>query len=168
MRLGVSVLPTPEARRCVSDVQERGLGQPLVDGPGELGVRALSHPVATLGQPRQEELQVSMNLHIEGGLPVGLSLYQTPTEVSYRIIEGASKVGCGGVEHDVAALSIYYRAWVHELYDPPELTGKDSRNAYLQQKRLDKITALDSYVDSLVEHVRTAPRDGNHPLVTVW
>lgn len=108
-----------------------------------------------------------MNLHIEG-LPVGLSLYQTPTEVSYRIIEGAAKVGRGGVEQDVAALSTYYRAWVHENFDPPELTGKDARNAYLQEKRRLRIATLDNDVDVLVEHVRTAPRHGNHPLVTVW
>ena len=90
---------------------------------------------------------MSMNLRC-----VGWDLCQTPTDVSYALLDvGKAKVGTV-LEKDLAVVEAYGN-WLHAWLDPKPLEGKDARNSYLQNQRLEEIAETEAMVEALRTHV---------------
>lgn len=84
---------------------------------------------------------MSMNLYLRG---YGMIDPQTPSEVTYRLLKK------GNTESILEAVCAYR----HEQLDPPELTGKDARNAYLQSQRDQRIEEIEEGNRRLRDFVR--------------
>lgn len=89
---------------------------------------------------------MSHNLHCTG---FG-HLYQTPTDVTMRLFEAA---GVGTILEQNLNIARAYGEWLHSIYDPKELQGKDARNPYLILQRNEQISELDAHINSLQQFI---------------
>ena len=92
---------------------------------------------------------MSMNIYVEG-YP-GNFPWQTPTSVSYEVVRNLK--GRSPLEQDLEVIE-RLRSWIHGLYDPKPLVGKDARNTYLVQRREEEVQELDNRVNEVVLFIR--------------
>lgn len=91
---------------------------------------------------------MSHNIYIKGypDFP-----WQIPTFHTRTILEKAN--GSNAIAFELIS------KWVHENYDPPELTGKDSRNKFLINRRNNDIKLLNDRLKQIRTFLLTAPHN---------
>lgn len=98
---------------------------------------------------------MSFNIYIKDCEGNQIEVWQTPTSITFEILENAK--GDSNKKKDLSALALFEK-WVLENCGPKPLKGKDARNPYLINEFNDSV----KYIKVKFEHIREEINKNNN------